>query len=818
MSTPPPPKELANLPVSGMTCASCVASIEKAIKGLPGVIDAAVNLSTETAAVEYETSQVDIKKIKGAIESVGYGVPLSKIELPITGMTCAGCVGNVEKAIYRVKGVISASVNLATETASIEYLSNETDIAKIKKSIEDSGYGVAEVSEEEEDEDPQQKAREEYYKSLKRKFIVSTFLSGLILIGSFQHLFPFISAIPRYEMFYILLLLALPVQFWAGSQFYKGFWSSLKHFSADMNTLIAVGTSSAFIYSLVATVFPQLFTSAGREPQVYYDTSAIIITLILLGKLLEVGAKGHTSDAIKKLIGLSPKTATVVRDGVEMEIDVSEVSIGDIVLVKPGGKVPTDGIIIKGSSTIDESMLTGESIPSEKREGDEVIGGTINKIGSFQFKATRVGKDTVLSQIIKMVKEAQGSKAPIQRLADKIAGVFVPFVIGIAIITFFVWFLWGPTPALTYALLNFVAVMIIACPCALGLATPTAIMVGTGRGAENGILIKGGETLENAHRINMIVFDKTGTLTKGEPELSEIITANGFNSEKVLQLAASAEKHSEHPIAKAVLKAALEQKVELTELYNFEASPGFGIQAEIDGKTIKIGKEGFITPNYAEIKDVKDKIDNLVSQGKTVLLLSVDGLLAGAIAVADALKPNSKEVINDLHGMDIKTVMITGDNIRTAKSIGEKLGIDKILAEVLPEGKATEIKRLQDEGGFVAMVGDGINDAVALAQADVGIALGSGTDVAIEASDITLIGDNLKGVIKAIKLSKRTMRTIKWNLFWAFAYNTAGIPIAAGILYPFWGILLNPIFASAAMAFSSVFVVTNSLRLRRVGL
>jgi P-type Cu+ transporter len=582
-----------------------------------------------------------------------------------------------------------------------------------------------------------------------------------------------------------------------------------------MNTLIAVGTSAAYLYSVLAIFFPSLFAVQGLAPEVYFDTAGAIIVLILLGRLLEARAKGQTSEAIKKLIGLQAKTARVVRDGKEMDIPVEEVAIGDLVVVRPGEKVPVDGIVKEGHSSMDESMVTGESMPVEKNPGDEVIGATINKTGSFTFEAKKVGKDTMLAQIIKMVEEAQGSKPPIARLADVIASYFVPAVIGIAIITFIVWYIGGPVPALTYAVLNFVAVLIIACPCALGLATPTSIMVGTGNGAENGILIRGGEALETAHKLTAIVMDKTGTLTKGQPSVTDIVEAAGYRKEDILRFAASAEKGSEHPLGEAIVNRAKEENLPLISPKDFRAIAGHGIEATIDGKSLLMGNVKLMNDRGIKLDDLEKKAEVLSNQGKTPMYVAVDQNPAGIIAVADTLKENSKEAVDALHKMGIEVAMITGDNRRTAEAIAKQIGIDRVLAEVLPEGKAVEVKKLQAEGKKVGMVGDGINDAPALAQADVGIAIGTGTDVAMESSDITLIGGDLRGVVTAIALSKATIRNIKQNLFWAFAYNTILIPVAAGILFPFFGILLNPIFAAAAMGLSSVTVVSNALRLRR---
>jgi Cu+-exporting ATPase len=639
---------------------------------------------------------------------------------------------------------------------------------------------------------------------------------------------------------YILWMLATPVQFWIGWRFYQGAWGALKHRTADMNTLIAVGTSAAYFYSMVAVLFPSLLATTEIELGLYFDTSAVIIALILLGRFLESRAKGQTSEAIKKLIGLKPKSAIVIRDNAELEIAVDDVQISDIILIKPGERIPVDGTVKQGYSSVDESMITGESIPVDKKVGDTVIGGTINKMGSFQFEATRVGKDTTLAQIIRLVEEAQGSKAPIQRMADVIASYFVPTVIGIAVLTFVIWFFLGPQPPLTYALLNFVAVLIIACPCALGLATPTAIIVGTGKGAENGVLIRSGEALERAHKINTILLDKTGTLTRGEPQVRNIIVTTEHTEDEILRLAASVEHNSEHPLAQAVVKAAAEKNLKLSKTRDFKAMPGHGVEATVDGKSLLLGNAILMKERGIPQDGLATEAERLWSQGMTVLFFAINTKAAGIITLADTIKPNARQAVEALQGMGIEAMMITGDNARTAEAIAQEAGIDRVLAEVLPENKAAEVKRLQDEGKVVAMVGDGINDAPALAQADVGIAIGTGTDVAMETGDITLISGDLSGIATAISLSKRTLRTIRQNLFWAFAYNVTLIPIAAGILYLFLpiaaGILylffgktgipsglhfifgnygfLNPMLAAAAMAASSITVVTNSLRLR----
>jgi Cu+-exporting ATPase len=621
------------------------------------------------------------------------------------------------------------------------------------------------------------------------------------------------------KSWYVQLALATPVQFWVGWQFYRGAWAMARHRTTDMNTLIAVGTSAAYLYSVVATFFPQAFRAGGLEPQVYYETAAIIIVLILLGRFLEARAKGQTSEAIRKLISLQAPTAHVVRPDGEVELPVDEVVVGDLLVVRPGEKVPVDGVIQDGRSALDESMLTGESLPAEKGPGDEVIGATLNRTGAFTFKASKVGRDTMLAQIIRLVQEAQGSKAPIQRLADRVAAYFVPAVMMLATVTFLVWLVFGPAPSLTYALVTFVAVLIIACPCALGLATPTAIMVGTGRGAEQGVLIKSGEALEIAHRTNTVVLDKTGTLTKGVPSVTDVQALDGFGESEVLRLAASAEWGSEHPLGEAIVRRANERGLALSHPQRFEAVPGRGITAEVDDRQLLVGNPLLLTERGVALDVARESGDGFAREGKTPMYVAVDGRPMGIVAVADTLKPRSAEIVAALRRMGLDVVMLTGDNRVTAGAIAKQLGVEHHLAEVLPEHKADEVKKLQAAGRRVAMVGDGINDAPALAQADLGIAIGAGTDVAIESADIVLIGEDLGGILTALRLSRQTMRTIKQNLFWAFFYNIILIPLAAGALYPFFRILLNPMLAALAMAFSSVSVVTNSLRLRwfRVG-
>ena len=810
-------KTKASIPITGMTCTTCALTVEKGLAETPGVEKASVNFASEKASVEYDPSKTNLTKLAHAVSELGYGVATKKSIYPVGGMTCASCVAHVEEALRDVPGVTSVAVNLGSEKATVEYIEGTT-YADMKKAVEDAGYELGKEIEGLEDvsETSQREVRK-----VRNRFIFAAILTIPIVVMMLTPMFT--------GMNYLLWALATPVQFWAGWRFYKGAWGALKHRTTDMNTLIAVGSSAAYIYSVIATVFPGVFTSNGIKANVYFDTSAAIITLILLGRYLEARAKGQTSEAIKKLIGLQPKTAIVFRNGQEQQIPVEDVVAGDLIQVKPGERVPVDGIVRDGFSSLDESMITGESIPVEKKPGDEVIGATINKTGSFKFEATKIGKDTTLARIVRLVEEAQGSKAPVQKLADVIASYFVPIVIGIAVVTFLVWFFAGPSPHLTYAFLNFVAVLVIACPCALGLATPTAIIVGTGKGAEQGILIRSADTLERAHKINAVLLDKTGTLTQGKPSVTDIIAAAGYSRDEVLRLAASAEKNSEHSLAEAIVKTATGKNLTLSAASDFMAMPGLGIEAVVDGKQVVLGNLKLIQEHKLILNELEFKANELVSAGKTVMFLSVDGQGAGLIALADTIKPEAQKVVHQLHKMGIEVAMVTGDNQRTAESIARQAGIDRVFAEVLPEHKADEVKKLQSEGKVVAMVGDGINDAPALAQADVGIAIGTGTDVAMETGDITHIRGELSGIVTAISLSKRTMRTIRQNLFWAFAYNVILIPVAAGVLYFAFrngtvpsGLkfalgdrgFLNPILAAAAMALSSITVVTNSLRLR----
>jgi len=736
----------------------------------------------------------------------------NKKTFPIKGIHCASCVNLLEDSLNKVDGVLKATVNLATEKATVMYNSEKVTDQHLSDAVSNVGYKALIAGEQQHEFDEKSEKQKEL-KELKIKVIASLLLGGLILWGSFPGL---INTAPKIlQNFWIQMILSIPVQFWAGWSFYRATVLALKHRTANMDTLVAIGTTVAFIYSVFVTILPSFVESIGIEPMAYFDTSTIIIGLILLGRYFEARAKAGTSEAIKKLIGLQAKTARIIKDGKEQDILIDMVQMGDVIRVRPGEKIPVDGIIIEGNSSIDESMVTGESIPADKTSGDIVVGATMNKTGTFTFKATKIGQETMLAQIIKLVQEAQGSKAPIQRIADIISSYFVPIVLMLAIATFVIWYVFGPEPVLLFALLNMVAVLIIACPCAMGLATPTAIMVGTGKGAEQGILIKDAESLETAHKINTVIFDKTGTLTRGQPEVTDVIVLGLVNQDELLKLAGSIEKGSEHSLAEAIVKAAEIKKLTLSRVERFQAIPGHGVEGIVDGKRIIFGNKRLMYKENINIGKSIDEISNMENNGKTVMMLAIEEKLSGLIAVADTTKESALEGILALKKLGIEAIMITGDNQRTADAIGKNLGIKRVLAEVLPDQKEAEVRKIQAEGKVVAMVGDGINDAPALAGADVGIAMGSGTDVAIEAADITLINKDLKSVAHAIVLSKKTMRTIKQNLFWAFGYNVILIPVAMGVLYPFFGIILNPIFASVAMATSSISVVANSLLLKK---
>jgi Cu+-exporting ATPase len=805
--------------VTGMTCASCVASVEKALKKVKGVSDARINLAAEKASVDFNPAFVSREDLEKAISDAGYTpVPEGPAPTPgsvtmgIKGMTCASCVASAEKALKGVKGVSDARVNLASEKATVDFDPALVDLAALEKAVTDAGYTP--VREEESSMDREKEAREKDIRTLKLKFLTSVLLALPLLYVAMG---PMIG-LPRLPfkdgtIALIQLLLATPIMA-VNSQFYsRGILALARTKTATMDTLVAIGTGSAWLYSLGVSVAIWTGRPGYGAHDLYYETAGVLITFILMGKLLEALAKGKTSEAIKTLMGLQPRTALVLRDGEEKEMPIEDVIVGDIILVKPGQKIPVDGEVTDGHSSVDESMLTGESIPVEKTAGDRVTGATINKTGAFRLRATKIGKDTALAQIIRLVEEAQGSKAPIQALADKIAAVFVPVVIVIALLAFGVWLLAGKS--FIFALTIFIAVLIIACPCALGLATPTAVMVGTGIGAKNGILIRSAEALQTAHQVQTVVFDKTGTLTRGEPELTDVTPLDSRSPDEILLLAASVEKRSEHPLGEAIVKGAEDRGLAAAEVEHFKSVTGKGVRGMVNGREIVLGNRTLMVELGFQLDSAEDRLASLEEAGKTAVLVSVEGRLAGIIAVADTLKDHSKSAVDTLKKMGITVVMITGDNRRTGEAIGRQLGIDRVLAEVLPRDKAAEIKKLQAEGLKVAMVGDGINDAPALTQADTGIAIGTGTDVAIEAGDIVLIRDDLRDVVMAMDLSSYSMGKIRQNLFWAFIYNTIGIPVAAGILYPFTGFLLNPMIAGAAMAFSSVSVVSNSLLMRR---
>lgn len=797
-----------HLQIAGMTCAACANRIEKGLNKVNGVESANVNFALENASIKYNPEITNIGEFQAKVKNLGYDVVTEKNEFAITGMTCAACANRIEKGLNKLNGVSKASVNLALESATVELNPIEVSTQDVIKTVEKLGYGA--ILKDDKNSKKAANYKEKEIERQKGKLIFSAILSIPLLWAMVGH-FSFTSFIYVPEAFmnpWVQLALSAPVQFIIGKQFYVGAYKALRNRSANMDVLVALGTSAAFFYSLYLTI---LSVSSHGKVELYYETSSILITLILLGKLFEAKAKGRSSEAIKKLMGLQAKTAIIERDGVEQEVPLDQVVINDIVFVKPGEKVPVDGIILEGNSALDESMITGESVPVDKAVGDTVIGSTINKNGFLKIKATKVGKETALAQIIKIVEEAQGSKAPIQRLADQISGIFVPIVVGIAVLTFIIWFIWvnpGDFPA---ALQKFIAVLVIACPCALGLATPTSIMAGSGRAAEIGVLFKGGEHLEKTHLINTVVLDKTGTVTNGEPVLTDVVVNDGFNENFLLEIVGSAEKQSEHPVAQAIVNGVKEKEILLTDASEFNAIPGYGIQAIVKGNSILVGTQKLLKQHNINIESAFETMNKLESDGKTVMLVGVNQKYAGMIAVADTVKETSKTAISRLKNIGIEVIMMTGDNQRTAASIGKQVGIDRVIAEVLPNGKAEEVKKLQEQGKKVAMVGDGINDAPALVTADIGMAIGTGTDVAMEAADITLIRGDLNSIADAIFMSKKTIRNIKQNLFWALAYNTIGIPIAAaGFLAP-W-------LAGAAMAFSSVSVVLNALRLQKVKL
>lgn len=801
-----------DLPISGMTCAGCASRIEKTLLSSEKVLSASVNFATEKATIYLGETGTPAELIE-TIQGIGYGIKTEKATIPIKGISCASCVAKIEGALKNQAGIFLASVNLASEKATVEYLPTLTNIKTIKEVIRSLGYQALDSEEIRlEGAVPEDKPGS----TINRKVLGSLILT--LAIFAVMHadsvgldlLFP-----PHSKMNLIMqFLLATPVQFWAGRQFYKGAWAAARHWTSDMNTLIAMGTSAAYSYSLIATFAPALLSGGSVNPAVYYDTSAAIVTLILIGRSLEARARGKTSEAIRKLMGVQAKTASILQSNGEVkEVPLSDVQVGDQVVVRPGEKIPVDGEITQGYSSVDESMITGESLPIEKKGGDHVIGGTLNQTGRFTFRATQVGSEMVLSQIIRLVEEAQGSKPPIAKLADRIASFFVPTVLGIAFVSFMIWFLVGPPPQLTHALIASVAVLIVACPCALGLATPTSVMVGISRGAESGVLIRSGEALQTAQRIDTVVFDKTGTLTHGRPSVTDVISRKQ-DRDKLLFYAGSAEQGSEHPLAQSILTAAKDEKINMADPESFEAIPGKGIQAVIEGKEVFLGTARWFEEKGIIIKTFQKAGTRLSEEGKTPMFVAVENECYGIIAVSDTVKGNAARVIAALHRIGLKTLLLTGDQKKTAEVIAQEVGIDQVISEVLPNEKARKIKELQKKGYRIAMVGDGINDAPALAQADIGMAIGTGTDVAMAAADITLVGGDLRGIVTALRLSKETMRNIRQNLFFAFIYNIILIPVAAGVLYPLSGILLSPILAAAAMALSSVSVVTNALRLR----
>lgn len=821
-----------SLPVEGMTCASCVAHVEKALKGLPGVLEAKVNLMSGKAAVEYDPAKVGTAEMAKAVEDVGYKVATTQLSLKVTGMTCAACVSKVEKAIRSLPGVTSANVNLSTESAAINYYPGTVEKAVVKKTVEALGYGVEDRADAQSELDRERQAREDEIKRQKRNMWLTWPLGIIAMAGTMREMLMLESIIPAWMANnYFLWFITTPVVILGGWQFFVKSWNGLKHGVTDMNLLYATGIGSAYLIAVINTVWPN--AGFGGPKATFYESAALLTAFIVLGRYLEALTRGRTSEAIRKLMSLQAKVARVLRNGQEIEVPAEEVEISDIVTVRPGESIPVDGHVIEGYSSVDESMITGESMPVEKREGDQVIGGTINKTGAFKFEATKVGKDTALAQIIQLVENAQGSKAPIQKVADVVAGNFILGVHLLALIVFGFWFFIGYnqwfTPNSTFLLstsslgsigvfgfsmLMSLTVLVISCPCAVGLATPSAIMAGSGKGAENGILFKGAEAIETTSKLKAIVFDKTGTLTRGQPSVTDVVSAGAMSENEVLRLAAVAEKNSEHPLGEAIVLGAEEKGLPIDASGSLNAIPGHGIEANFEGKAILLGNRRLMNQRNIDINAYVKQVEDLEGYGKTVMFMAVDGQLAGLVAVADTLKESSIEAVHRLKEMGIKVGMITGDNRRTAEAIAKQAGIDYVMAEVLPEDKANEVIKLQQEGNKVAMVGDGINDAPALAQADVGIAIGSGTDVAKETGDIILIKGDLRDVVSAIEVGKATMGKVRQNLWWAFGYNTLGIPIAAGLLYPFTGWIVSPQLAALFMALSSVSVTMNTLLLK----
>lgn len=848
-------KAQVTVPLVGMTCAACATRIQKKVSRGEGVLDAAVNFGTERATVTYDPSSSNAAAIVELVRSAGYGARLEEVELRVSGLEWAVTGAAVERELAALPGVVHASANLATSSVRVEYLPESVDAGDFAEAVERAGYSLAEPVDIADPVERERVARGREYRALLGRFWFAAVAGAVAMVLSMPLMMmepsaagsadllnrmmmpvahavmravPWLDGLSAGLLRWLLLVLTTPVLLWSGRGFFRGAWSGALHGTMDMNTLIALGTGAAYAFSVVATAWPALFTSAGLAPDVYFEAVAMIIALILLGKVLEARAKGRTSDAIRSLMGLQPKSARVVADGEERDVDVAALNVGDIIVLRPGERVAVDGVVQTGRTSIDESMLTGESLPVEKEPGDEVVGGTINGNGSIHFQATRVGRDTALAQIVRLVQQAQGSKAPIQRQADRIAGVFVPIVIGIAVLAFAAWLVFGPPPSFVFAMVAFVTVLIIACPCAMGLATPTAVMVGTGAAAERGILFRNAETLETARDVRVVVLDKTGTVTRGAPALvgGSVIDENGVLSAvqagamsgvaaDVLRLAASAERASEHPLAAAIVAAAHEARLELSEVTSFTSHGGRGVQAAVNDHGLAIGNRALMTEWAVDVSLLEHDARQWAARGATPVFVAVDGIARAMFAIADPIKPTSAAAIAELRTLGIDVWMLTGDNEVTARAVAHEVGIDNVLADVMPAEKAQHVKRLQQQTGQrVAMVGDGVNDAPALAQADVGVAIGGGTDVAMEASDVTLVGGDLSSVATAMRVSRQTMRVIRQNLFWAFVYNVIGIPIAAGVIYPFTGVLLSPVFASAAMALSSVSVVTNSLRLR----
>ncbi|HYL56883.1 MAG TPA: heavy metal translocating P-type ATPase [Gemmatimonadales bacterium] len=836
------------LPIEGMSCASCAATVQDALGRAGGVTNAAVNYATGKAAVDYDDAQTHVAELIQTVRDAGYDCGKATVSFSVEQLHYAPSVLPLEQALRRVPGVIAAAANQATEKVAVTYVPGTATAEALEGAVEQAGFRVAEPIAAEDPVERERVARQREIRTLTWKFALAAGVTVVSMLGAMllmahdadatlrqadlfgRLLMPYALRLqealagrgmlePRWIRA-VLAVITLPVVVWSGGQFYRGTWSGIRHRTADMNTLIGVGTGAAYLYSLVATIAPGLFTGVGRSADVYYESVSAIIALILLGRLLEARAKGRTSEAIRRLAGLRARTAHVIRDGKEHDITVEAVVPGDLVVVKPGEKIPVDGLVTEGASAVDESMLTGEPIPVGKKIGDEVIGATLNTTGSVTLRATRVGKDSALGQIVQLVEDAQSTKAPIQRLADQVAGVFVPIVIAVAIAAFVAWFDFGPEPALVFSTVALVTVLVIACPCALGLATPTAILVGTGKAAEQGILIRSGEALERLAKVRTVLLDKTGTITEGRPTVTHIITAKRPDGTplapaEVLKWAASVEQRSEHPLALAVVKAAKERNVDLLPVEKFALMEGRGVRGTVDRRIIEVISLRHARERSLEMSALGADADRLAAQGRTPVIVVVNNTAYAVIAIADPVKPTAKQAVTLLKGMGLSVMMLSGDVKRGAEAVAAEVGIDEILAEVLPSQKADIVKKLQRQGRRVAMVGDGINDAPALAQADVGIAIGTGTDIAMEASDVTLIRGDLRGAVTAIQLSRRTMGTIRLNLFWAFVYNVIGIPIAAGVLFPFFHVLLSPVFASAAMAWSSLSVVLNSLTLRR---